>query len=141
VNLLKTEAIKNLLKYSSAQHLAALYNYNMEVQVNVAKDDGERVSEVYKGRRWMGYRKNDETWKSFRIPWSAKNNPLYEDSELNFNLAKHVEGIGMTGWDWVDLQSLWVGYDFDSIANHKLGLSIEELENQHLEKVCMYIYT
>lgn len=125
--MLKTEAIKDVLRFSSNKHLTDLYNYNMEVQVNVAKDDGERVSNIYKGKRWTGWQKNGETWKSFRIPWNANSNPQYEDSNINFNLANHVEGIGLTGWDWVNHQSLWVGFDFDSIINHKSGLSDQEL--------------
>jgi hypothetical protein len=53
---------------------------------------------------------------------------MYEDTELRFDLGAHVEGIGMTGWDWLNKQSLWVGFDFDSITNHeKTGLSNEEL--------------
>lgn len=124
----KTEAIRQFLLSTGNHHLTSLYNPNMEVQVNVAKDDGERISEVYMGRRWNGWKKGDEVWKSFRIPWNADSEPQFEDRELKFSLAAHAEGIGMTGWDWVNRQSLWVGFDFDSIANHKSGLSSEELD-------------
>ena len=124
----KTEAIRQFLLSTGNHHLTSLYNPNMEVQVNVAKDDGERISEVYMGRRWTGWKKGDEVWKSFRIPWNADSEPQFEDRELKFSLAAHAEGIGMTGWDWVNRQSLWVGFDFDSIANHKSGLSSEELD-------------
>jgi len=125
----KTEAIVEFLKSVSNRHLTSLYNPNMEVQVNAAQDDGEKIQGIYKGKRWVGWKNAEgEQWKSFRIPWNAKGKPEYTDSELKFNLTKHVEGIGLTGWDWVNLQSHYVGFDFDSIANHKEGLELEELE-------------
>ena len=34
----------------------------------------------------------------------------------------------MTGWNFKQLQSEWVGYDFDSIVGHEEGLSDERLE-------------
>jgi len=124
----KLEAVGEFLKTVGNRHLTLLFNPNMEVQINVAKDDGEKIQGVYKGKRWVGWKNDTEQWKSFRIPWNAKGSPEYQDSELKFNLTAHVEGIGMTGWDWVNLQSKWVGFDFDSIANHKEGLEPEELE-------------
>ena len=125
----KTQAIEAFLKTSTSP-LATLYNPNMEVQVNVAKDNGERIKGKYKGRNWRGWRdpKTRETWKSFRIPWNADTEPEYTDTELNFDLAQHVEGLGMTGWDWKNRQSLWVGYDFDAITTHEKGLSKEALD-------------
>jgi hypothetical protein len=128
--VLKTQAIGLFLKSTGNKHLTDLYSPEMEVQVNVAQDNGTRVRGIYKGKRWLGWKDeaSDEQWKSFRIPWNAKHNPEYVDSNLNFELAKHVEGIGMTGWNWKDQQSYWFGFDFDSIANHKAGLSEEELK-------------
>ena len=127
--MLKTLAVGEFLHSTGNRHLTDLYSPEMEVQVNVAQDDGTRVQGIYKGKRWLGW-KNEETgeqWKSFRIPWNAKHNPEYVDSNINFDLAKHVEGIGMTGWNWKTKQSYWFGFDFDSIANHKQGLNDEEL--------------
>ncbi|HID93314.1 MAG TPA: hypothetical protein EYP60_04370 [bacterium (Candidatus Stahlbacteria)] len=124
----KTEAVSNFLK-TSISPIAKLYNPDMEVQVNVAKDNGIRIRGTFKGRNWRGWKdpETDEQWKSFRIPWNADTEPEYTDTRLNFDLAKHVEGIGMTGWDWKNKQSLWVGYDFDAIVTHDKGLSAEGL--------------
>jgi len=125
----KTEAIKNFLKFQVSP-IAQLYYENMEVQVNVAKDNGRRIKGEYFGKTWRGFQddKTKETWKSFRIPWQADtDNSEYIDTDIKFDIEKHVEGIGMTGWDWKNKQSLWVGYDFDSITNHKEGMSFEEL--------------
>lgn len=127
--MLKTQALKAFLETTGNRHLTSLYNSEMEVQVNVAKDNGEVISDVYKGKRWRGWTADGEIWKSFRIPWGADSFPNYTDSELSFNLAKHVEGVGMTGWNWSQTKSMWVGFDFDSIANHKAGMSQQELDN------------
>lgn len=102
----------------------------MEVQVNVSQGNGERVTGEYQGRSWHGFSDGLETWKSFRIPWNAKTKPEYVDSEIKWNFDKHVESIGMTGWNWVQRKSIYVAYDFDSILNHgKSGLSTLDLED------------
>jgi hypothetical protein len=125
----KIEAIQKFLKFQTSP-LTKLYNPNMEIQVNVAKDSGKRIKGTFQGKTWRGFQDpvTNEIWKSFRIPWNSNGNAEYIDTELKFDLASHVEGIGMTGWDWVNKQSLWVGYDFDSVTNHKEGMTNEELE-------------
>lgn len=118
----RTEAIKLFLASKTIPDLANLYTPEMEVQVNVAQDDGEPIEGEYKGRKWRGYSNGLETWKPIRIPWNAKSSPEYTDSEMRYNLEAHVEAIGMTGWNWKRLTSQWVAYDFDSLVNHKVGL-------------------
>ena len=121
--MLKTEAISLILR-SSGSDIARLYTPEMEVQVNVSQGDGKRTVEAGKiGRKTASYTDGIETWRPFRIPWGADSKPEYTDSELNYDLAAHVEGIGMSGWNWKSQHSHWVGYDFDSIANHSSGLS------------------
>jgi len=125
----KTEAIQQFLK-TSISPIAQLYTPDMEVQVNAAKDNGIRIKGKFKGRNWRGWKHptTNESWKSFRIPWNADTEPEYIDTDLKFDLSKHVEGIGMTGWDWKNKQSLWVGYDFDSLITHDKGLTQKELD-------------
>lgn len=125
---MKTESIKLFLLDNTVSDLAALYNHDMEVQVNVAQDNGTRVDGDYKGRQWHGWTDGLQIWKSFRIPYKANSEPEFEDRPLMFDLAAHAEGIGMTGWDWKNRCSRWVGFDFDSIVGHKTGLKDEELE-------------
>lgn len=125
--MLKTDCIKKFLEAKTHSDLASLYNAGMEVQVNVAQDGGERTEGEYKGRTWQGWTDNLTTWKPFRIPRNAASNPEYEDSEMSYDLAEHAEAIGMTGWDWKNKVSKWVGFDFDSIAGHVDGLTNEEL--------------
>lgn len=129
--LTQTEAIKKFLEASTHADLASLYTEEMEVQVNAAQDGGTRVAGEYKGRQWNGWADADDPsliWKSYRVPYRAKTNPEYTPKRQTWPLGKHAEGIGMTGWNWKQKKSLWVAYDFDSIANHQQGLTAEELQ-------------
>jgi len=114
----RTEAIKNLLGATTHKDLAALYNHNMECQVNVAQDGGERIDGEYRGKKWQGFSDGITTWKPFRIPYNANSEPNYEDKDIRFDLEAHAEAIGMTGWDWKKRVSKWVAYDFDAIVGH-----------------------
>ena len=64
----KSQAIKNFLTLKTHDDLSRLYNHDMECQVNVAQDGGERVEGEFKGRRWHGWQRDGVIWKSFRIP-------------------------------------------------------------------------
>lgn len=114
----KTEAIKNYLNICTHADLASLYNPNMEVQVNVGRDGGTRIDGDYKGKNWHGWTDGIQMWKPIRIPWKAKTEPEYTDSEMTYDLAEHAEGIGMTGWDWKERLSRWVAFDFDALIGH-----------------------
>jgi hypothetical protein len=120
--------ISNFLNVHAQKDLAALYNLKMECQVNVAQDEGQPVEGEFKGRKWRAWSDGSQTWKSFRIPYNAATNPEYLDVEVKFDFAKHVEAIGMSGWDWVEKVSRWVAFDFDSLTNHKEGLTDTELK-------------
>lgn len=131
--MLKTAAIKSFLLMHGPKDLANLYNHDMEVQVNVGIDGGEPYEDKLNqfsthGRKWVGWTDGEEIWKPFRIPRNAKSIPEYEDHELTFDLEKHAEGIGMTGWNWKTRNSMWLGYDFDSIINHSTGMTESELQ-------------
>jgi hypothetical protein len=125
----RSEAVQRFLKHYSP--LADAYNLGMECQVNVAQDNGEMVTGEFNGRVWRGYSDGLTTWKAFRIPWNAASEPEYTDSEIKFDLEKHVEGIGLTGWNWRERASRWVAYDFDAITGHsdkhEKKLTTEEL--------------
>jgi len=114
--------------------LAEAYSHDMECQVNVAQDDGDRVEGDYKGRQWHGWSNGLETWKSFRIPYKASTDPEYDDREMSFDLVNHAEGIGMTGWNWRERVSKWVAYDFDAIIGHREKHS-KKLSPTELEEI------
>lgn len=126
--LTRTQAIKNMLEKLTFPDLANLYHYGMEVQVNVAQDHGHRIEGEFRGKNWIGYTDGLQTWKSFRIPYKANTDPEYEDIEMKFDLAEHAEGIGMTGWNWQEKTSVWVGFDFDAITGHKHEKKLSQTE-------------
>ena len=127
----KTEAVKYLLDNYTHADLARLYGPAMEVQVSVAQDGGEKVEQEFKGRQYAAWTDGRTEWKNFRIPLNANTEPQDNDGPLNFDLEAHVEGIGLTGWDFKNKVSKWCGYDFDSISGHAEGhrgkLSDQEL--------------
>lgn len=139
--LTRREAIQNFLTAKvcddpdfplTPEHLRSLYHPGMEVQVNVAQDDGERIDGDYKGKHWHGWTDGQTTWKSFRIPFGAGTKPHYEDGPMKFSLQDHAEGIGLTGWDFESKVSRWFAYDFDAIVGHSdkhaAKLNPDELE-------------
>lgn len=116
--VLRTEAIKKFLVAHTRIDLADSYNPGMEVQVNVAQENGQMVEGEFKGKKWRGWTDGITTWKPFRIPYNANTSPVYEDVPMSYNLEKYAEGIGMTGWNFLDKKSIWVAYDFDAITGH-----------------------
>lgn len=105
------------------------YGCDMEVQVNVSAGKGEPVH----GKR-STYSDGVDQWFSFRVPRNAYDKPFFDDFELRFPLDLHCEGIGSTGWDWKKLRSRWVGFDFDSIVGHALGVGVSADELDAVKK-------
>lgn len=123
----KSEAIKTFLTNVTHADLANQYCFDMECVVTVAQDCGDPITKEYRGHKWQGWTDGMQTWKPFWIPRQANTEPTYEDNKIGYDLAAHAEGIGMTGWNWKKRQTLWVAFDFDSITNHKKGLTDEEM--------------
>jgi hypothetical protein len=131
----RTEAIKFHLLAKTWPDLATMYNHDMEVQVNVAQDGGERTEGEYRGKQWLAWTDGCTTWKSFRIPYKANTEPEYEDRPMSFDLSKHAEGIGMTGWDWKNRVSRWFAYDFDALTGHS-DRHAKKLTETELGNIC-----
>lgn len=130
----RSESIKAFLTQNTHNDLASMYHKGMEVQVNVAQDGGTQIDGDFKGRHWRGFTNGIETWKPFRIPHNAKTNPEENDYEVKFDFVAHVEGIGMTGWDWQKKQSIWVAFDFDGLQGHS-DKHRKKLTESQLEEV------
>lgn len=129
-----TEAIKvflNNTKTAANADLVGRWTPGMEVQINVAQGEGEPVE----GKRTT-YSDGLNEWWSIRIPKNADGRddkpPYWNDYELTFPFELHVDGIGMTGFDWEARRSRWVGFDVDSLVSHAKGIGISDEE---LEKV------
>jgi len=94
------------------------YEEGLELQVIVAQDDGERDGK--------GFKKDDEKWFNVRLQST-------ESKIRDIYFTQHIEAVGMTGWDYKNKVSRWVGFDFDSIVGHKQGLTEGQL-NEIIEK-------
>ncbi len=146
----KINAVKDFLMEHSP--LGHLYYGGMEVQVSVAQGDGEPISREYLGTTWKGFAKGKftvkvkdketgeekeevrwkEEWKPFRIPYKANSTPEYKmESPMTYDV-KHINGIGLSGWDWIEKKSKYVVYDFDALVGHSVNnpnlLSDDELQ-------------
>lgn len=99
------------------------WDTRMETQVNVAAGNGEPVA----GKRTT-WSDGVNEWFNIRIPKNAATEPTWNDYTLPFPLDLHAEGIGCTGWNWQELCSLWVGYDFDALTSHAKGVGITDAE-------------
>lgn len=130
----RSEAITGFLKHFARPDLAALYSKEMECQVNVGQDGGQRVDGEFKGRRWQAWSDGVQTWKSFRIPLHANTEPEDNDSEMKFDLVEHCEAIGMTGWNWKQKVSKWVAFDFDAITGHS-DRHAKKLDDKDIQNV------
>jgi hypothetical protein len=137
----KTEAIKRLLEAKTYPDLAALYNSGMETQVLVGQNGGHRIEGEYRGKYWVGFQNPEtgEQWKSFRIPYSASKDPFYDDGPMNYDLEKYFDGVGLSGWDWKNRQSIYVGFDFDAIVGHS-DKHEKKLTETELEEIKQAIF-
>ena len=95
----------------------------METQINVSTN-GEPVE-----GRTNTYSDGQFTWWNIRMPKNANSEPEWNDYQLSWPLDLYAEGIGTTGWNYIDRASMSVGFDFDSIAGHGTGLSVDQLES------------
>lgn len=135
----KTESIKAFLNAFAPSDLANLYNHDMEIQVTVAKDAGERITGDFKGKQWHAYTDGIQTWKPIRIPVNGNTNPEFTDSPMVYDLKDHAEGIGQTGWNWKNKVSCWVAFDFDAITGHS-DKHAKKLTDTQLEEIKAAVY-
>lgn len=118
-----TESVACFLKAKTVPDLAAMYSDEMEVQINVAQDDGEPID----GRAGC-YTNKVQEWYPIRIPRKAATEPEDNDHDIRWDIAAHAQGIGMTGWNWKRKKTYWLAFDFDSISNHvRKGLTDAEI--------------
>lgn len=94
---------------------------SFETQVNVQR--GQQVEGLKNT-----YTDGTFTWSPIRFPKNANSEPEWTDRWMTWPLDLYAEGIGITGWDFVDRVSVTVGYDFDSIAGHGSGLNDDQLD-------------
>jgi len=116
----RSHVIRAFLAKHAKPHLKALYTPDMEVQVQVAQDEGTiEFNTSTTGRKSKYYTNGVSKWYDFRMPKNANSKPERNDFEINYDFEGHVSEIGCTGWDFANGVSRWVGFDFDSIVGHK----------------------
>ncbi len=118
-----SEVLTNFFKNikHNCERVAGWYNHNMEVQINVLKNNGEAdIHGIYTDD------KQPYKWYNIRIPRYAKTNPVDNDHDLTFPLDIYADCIGMTGWDWKHKKSIRFGFDYDSVACHAAGVGITD---------------
>ena len=128
-----TEAIQAFLKMvpvNFATDLTSRCDGEMECQVMVDSTEGEPVFDGDKLIRntWSVSSPDMPTYNyhHIRIPRNSMSEPYYNDPTCTFPLMRHVECIGMTGWNWKQRKSLWVAFDFDSITGHAQGVGVDD---------------
>ncbi len=135
--ILFSEAIKRFLELNTFEDLSALYNSSQEVQILVEKGDGVKIEGDFKGRSGNSFTDNVTTWFSYRLPKNAFSEPEDNDITIPYDLSKHALGIGMSGWDWKNKVSKWVGLDFDSLMGHadKHSKKLSDVELRDIERI------
>ena len=100
-----------------------------ETQVNINTDGLEPAHFDLKSKPTKWLTPEGSLIGHIRIPHNAyTDRPTFGDRRAHGNEHKYWQYIGTTGWNWRRCRSHWVGFDFDSIANHKGGLTAEQLE-------------
>lgn len=93
-----------------------------ETQINCLKM-GSKIADTSKysiESEW-----GTETFGPQRWPYDAATNPQYSDPPITYNIAARMQAIGTTWWNWKNKQSFALGFDFDSIVGHSVGISDE----------------
>ncbi len=141
-----SEAIDQFLKQVPINHaidLTSRYSVDMEVQVMVDSDGGEPI---YNGDRlvrntWSISGPDQGTYNihHIRIPKKAMSEPYWNDPDIRFPIQRHVECIGMTGWNWRQQKSCWVAFDFDAITGHAQGVGVSNDDLEGVKKAAAAI--
>jgi hypothetical protein len=134
-----TEAVANFLQSLVDQgnhnnpELVSWWSPQLETQVFVSPEGGFPIEE----RRNAWTNGSGDVWSHIRWPRNAMNEPYWRDRELDFLLEDHCTFIGTTGWNWVNRESYYVGYDFDDITGHAPGVGIDDYQLEEVKEKAM----
>lgn len=136
-----TEAIQNFLNARLKDHndpeLLKRWSPCMETQINVSSAGGVPALDDEGKPRRNTYTDGAFTWHNIRIPKKANSEPEWNDYPMSWPLDPYVEGIGMTGWDFINKISRSCGYDFDSITGHAAGVGIADEQLAKVKQAAM----
>ena len=121
------EAVKRFINLKRNQFnadLVEMWSDGMETQINVSPEGGEPVPDK------KGCYRNDEfEWGNIRIPRDADTDPHFYNYSAHWPLELFADHIGMSGWNWKERKSFWVGFEIDDLLKHLgTGVPKEEIE-------------
>ena len=121
-NPTREESVLKFLEARKADHpnpaiLEGLYG--VEIQVNVHQANGELGGRD--GRTFWTDGTNE--WFNLRVDSKEK-----AEWQILWPLCQYADAVGASGWSYRTERSLWVGYDFDSLAGHAEGVGISKDE-------------
>jgi hypothetical protein len=114
----RVDELKKFVEIKCHDDFKLRFTSAKQLHVIVSPGNGRQIEGKHKA--WTD---GIENWYNFVI-----NDEEQSLKPVGFDLAKHIEGLGLTGWDWRLKATCWVGFDFDSITNHKQGLRDFEIK-------------
>lgn len=108
------ELVKRFLDRIGSPH-AHRFHAGLELQI-MPKVDGKTFATDDERDPWR-----------IRIPANANTSPV-DNTGKGVYAEALMARIGTTGWNWRELRSEFVGFDFDSIAEHAGGLNLDKLD-------------
>jgi len=126
IGILRTGNSEFGIPIHNAPDLLDRWSIAMETQLNVNASLGN-PTDVKGVFEWK--ENPEERFWPLRIPKAANTeNPVFEDRTMPYSLTLFAQGIGCTGWDWKNQVSKWVGFDFDTITSHAVGVGVSDDE-------------
>ncbi len=123
ISNLRKDVLPQFFQHNAPEDLAARYVHGMEVQVNVRQGDGEPYIDSDGKPRWGWFSDGTDKWYPFRIQDQKS-----AGKSVTFSLEKHYDAIGISGHDPCQNLSHGVGFDFDSLVSHTVGLTDDQLK-------------
>ncbi len=121
------ETIKRFIDLKKNQFntdLVNMWSDGQETQINVSPAGGKPVP----GKNNC-YRNDAYTWGNVRIPKDSASEPHFYNYPAQWPLELFANHIGMSGWNWRERMSYWVGFEIDDLVKHLgTGVSKEEIE-------------
>jgi len=98
------------------------YTTDFETQINIDPTGLEKAE-----NGWL--MPDGNPINHIRIPYASNSNePTWRDRPVTGPIHEHWACFGTSGWNWAEKKSYWVGFDFDSLTDHKEGLTQDKLE-------------
>jgi hypothetical protein len=81
------------------------------------------------------YEHEGEVFGPHRWPYDPMGEPHYTDPPIEYVIGSRMRCIGTTWWDWKNRKSVGLGFDFDSIKGHAMGVGTTKDQIAKLDKI------